>query len=604
MTTLELLAPARNLETGIAALNSGADAVYIGAPLFGARASAGNSIRDIEQLVKYAHLYRAKVYITLNTLLQDSEMDAAVGIARQVHEAGADALIIQDPGLLLAGLPPIALHASTQMHNATPEKVLFLEKAGFKQVVLARELDLTTIRQIRQQTTVTLEFFVHGALCVSYSGHCHLSKALTGRSANRGECAQPCRSYYDVYGRDGTILAKERHILSLKDLNLENDIPGLITAGIGSFKIEGRLKNIHYVKNITAHYRRRIDDFLEKNDGYAKASSGCSSPGFITNPQKTFNRGFTTYFIQGRSPEGLLSGTPRSRGEYIGTATAGGTGWFVLEGNHPLITGDGLLLHHPTGEWSGSRIVGTEKQKIRLAKNQIVEPGTKVYRNDSPLFEKQLRNADTKRKIRAEAHLSEAPDGFMLNIRDEDGIETTSHLKCEKEISTNPATASVNLQSALTRSGNSPFEVRVGRLPDTVYHFRTADLNQFRRNALAAQENKRIESFWPIPCPAPHSSHTFPTGEGMPLIEITNQYARQFYQTHGIDFSRPEYEERNNPPLMTTRLCLRFEMGNCMKSKDFDPVNDPFLLENQGRKLYLAYDCEKCIMHIHQKPVS
>jgi len=604
MTMLELLAPARNLETGIAALHSGADAVYIGAPQFGARASAGNSISDIEQLVKLAHLYRARVYITLNTLLHDHEIEAALKIAWQVYEAGADALIIQDPGLLEAGLPPMALHASTQMHNTTPEKVLFLEKTGFKQVVLARELDLDAIRQIRTKTSITLEFFVHGALCVSYSGHCHLSKALTGRSANRGECAQPCRSYYNVVNKKGKILAKNQHILSLKDLNLADEIPALISAGIGSFKIEGRLKDINYVRNITAHYRKIIDGFIEKNKTCRRASSGSGIPDFITDPHKSFNRGFTKYFLHGDSQTDLLSGTPRSRGEYIGSAAAGGPGWFAIKGSHPLFTGDGVVLHNPDGDWTGSRIAGMAPNKILIEKNITIPPGTEVYRNDSPRFEKQVRNSATKRKIAVEACFTETIDGFCLRLTDEDGIDSSTPWKCEKNISNNPLTARANLQSALTRSGNSPFNVKITGMPGEAFHFKIADLNNLRRNALACHEQHRIQAFLPPPCPVRPTSHPYPFEQEMPVIEITNQYALRFYKNHGVDASRLRDDHKINQPLMTTRLCLRHELGNCIKSSEFDSEKDPFLLENQGKKLYLAYDCKKCIMFIHEKPIN
>ena len=306
-TSLELLSPAGNADIGIAAIDHGADAVYIGAPKFSARADAGVSVADIARLIRHAHLYYAKVYVALNTILTDRELAESLDIIREVYQLGADALIIQDVGLLELDLPPIPLIASTQMHNNTAGKVRFLEAVGFKRVILARELSLSEIADIRRQTSkIELEAFVHGALCVSYSGQCYMSQAVAGRSGNRGVCAQPCRSHYTLIDGDGNVILQNKFLLSLKDLNLMNRIPDLIAAGVTSFKIEGRYKGIEYVKNVTAAYRQAIDRFISGHSDYRKSSSGVSALTFSPDPDRTFNRGYTQYFISGPARKGCL----------------------------------------------------------------------------------------------------------------------------------------------------------------------------------------------------------------------------------------------------------------------------------------------------------
>ncbi|MEN6622884.1 MAG: peptidase U32 family protein, partial [Smithella sp.] len=343
VTSLELLAPAGNADIGIAAINHGADAVYIGAPRFSARAEAGVSIVDITRLVRHAHLYNAKVYIALNTILKNRELEEAGGIIRSVYEEGADGLIIQDAGLLELDIPPIPLIASTQMHNNTAEKIKFLENMGFQRVILARELSLVEIANIRRKTRIELEAFVYGALCVSYSGQCYMSQAITGRSGNRGVCAQPCRSRYSLIDGSGNEIVHNKYLLSLKDLNLINKIPDLVAAGVSSFKIEGRYKGIEYVKNITAACRQAIDRFMSGNSGYRKSSSGLSLLTFSPDPVRTFNRGYTQYFFSGRNEKSASLNTQKSIGQSLGKIIELGKDFFRLAG-HELQNGDGLCF--------------------------------------------------------------------------------------------------------------------------------------------------------------------------------------------------------------------------------------------------------------------
>ena len=346
---IELLAPAKNLACGVAAINHGADAVYIGGPGFSARAAAANSIQDIEQLVGHAHLFGAKVYVALNTIFSDDELEQAVAMCHTLYRIGVDALIIQDTGLLQSDLPPIALHSSTQMNNRTPERVCFWQNVGLEQVVLARELSLSQIREIRAKSSVVLEFFVHGALCVSYSGQCYISEVMAGRSANRGECAQFCRHKFDLKDGDGRLLEKDSYLLSLKDLDLSANLEELIDAGISSLKIEGRLKDEQYVKNVTAYYRKALDKIISERSDLVAASSGVCRFDFSPDPQKSFNRGSTDYFIRKkRNIVGDLR-SPKSKGQLIGRVASIDKSSFVVDTNEKIVNGDGLCFYNRQG---------------------------------------------------------------------------------------------------------------------------------------------------------------------------------------------------------------------------------------------------------------
>ncbi|HXN47484.1 MAG TPA: U32 family peptidase, partial [Bryobacteraceae bacterium] len=418
MTPVELLAPARDLECGIAAIDCGADAVYIGAPRFGARAAAGNTPEDIAALVRHAHKFWARVYVTLNTLLFDDELEPACRLAWQLHEIGVDGLIIQDAGLLECDLPPMPLIASTQMHNHTPERVAFLEHAGLRRAILARELTLDEIRAIRTAApAIELECFVHGALCVCFSGQCLLSYALGGRSGNRGQCAQPCRRAYTLVDAEGRTLASDSHLLSLRDLNLSERLPDLLAAGVTSFKIEGRLKDRTYVANVVSFYRARLDDAMRAATGFERSSSGTSSPGFEPDLAKTFNRGSTTYFLDGRGQSVGSPETPKMTGEEIGRVVNVAPDSFTIDGPVELHPGDGLAFFGTDGHLRGTVVNVFRGRTVFPQKIEGIEPGTAIHRNHDHAFLSQVASARSERRIGVTMTL----DAAALTAVDEDG---------------------------------------------------------------------------------------------------------------------------------------------------------------------------------------
>lgn len=496
MKKIELLSPAKNLEVGIAAINHGADAVYIGGPSFGAREKVGNSIEDIETLCRHAALFDAKVYVTMNTLLFDSELEEARKIAYDCWNAGVDALIVQDMALLNMDMPPIALHASTQCHNIEAEKVKFLEDVGFSQVVLARELSIEQIKDIRSKTTVPLEYFVHGALCVSYSGQCYLSHVIGGRSANRGACAQPCRLAWNLENAEGKRLVSNRHLLSLRDLNNSKNIEELIDAGITSFKIEGRLKDIDYVKNVTAFYRKTIDEIIERRDDLCRSSRGESNPSFYPNPEKSFSRGFTDYFIHGRQKYIDAPYSPKSMGEYIGTIEKVKNKSVTIRTNKELHNGDGLcfldrennllgfnvnaVCRDASMSHSMKHIDTSESRKVagsqshRVIRSQTVTSntdvsmmtrfkieGSKIFRNSDLVWQKEVEKSSGNRKIKIDLRFTDTEDGFALSakLHDEDSEYVTTNISIEKEIANNAEKALENIKNKISQWGDTEFSV-------------------------------------------------------------------------------------------------------------------------------------------------
>ena len=457
--SIELLAPAKTAEIGVEAIKHGADAVYIGAPRFSARASAGNELEDIARLVKYAHFFNARVYVALNTILKDDELDDARSLIFSLYNIGADALIVQDMGILELDIPPIALHASTQADNRSVEKVRFLESVGFSQVVLARELSAEQIRTIADNTTVPLEVFVHGALCVSYSGQCYLSSRMCGRSANRGECAQYCRLPYTLKDADGRTLLKDKYILSLKDLNLSSELGVLLDSGASSLKIEGRLKDMGYVKNVTAYYRNKLDEIFSKDSRYKRASDGKSSFFFIPDAQKSFNRGFSSYFIHGQRSASLCSfDTPKSKGEKIGTVKELSRQSLTVSENLPLNNGDGICYINNDGVFAGFRINKIEGNRVYPTEMPFLRSGTVLYRNYDHEFEKVLSKKSAERYIEVDFDLSETPHGFELTVTDETGISVSEVLNSEKEESRTPQRENIIRQ--LSKLGDTSFVIR------------------------------------------------------------------------------------------------------------------------------------------------
>ena len=602
---IELLAPAKDLACGMAAVNHGADAVYIGAAKFGARSAAGNSLADIETLARYARRFRVKVYVALNTILFDQELNEARQIACDVYRAGADALIIQDMGLLEMDLPPIPLIASTQTHNASVEKLRFLEAVGFQRAILARELSLREIRRIREKTSLELEFFVHGALCVSYSGQCYLSRSMTGRSANRGECAQPCRLPYSLADHTGKIIANEKYLLSLKDLNLSAYLRDLIDAGITSFKIEGRLKDIAYTKNVTAFYRQRIDEILEHDRTLGTTSIGTVHHSFRADPSKTFNRGFTEYFLRRRSKNSVSMHTPKSVGAYLGRIERTGKGYFQLDTEEVLRAGDGICFFDTREILCGTNIERVEGRTIFPSNCEGLENGTALYRNYDHAFAKKLAAGKTKRLIPVRMRFGECTDGFELEVVDEEGVGVRVMTKSEK-VPAQRASAGDTARVQLTKLGDTIYECREIELAwERPYFLPVSVLNALRRGAVvrldierervSARADKRI-----VPNTVPYPCTTLDY-----TANISNAKAEAFYRRHGVTQIEPAFELREEGQrrmLMTTKHCLRHQFGMCTGSKN--ERGEPLFLSNGKAKYRLEFDCIECRMKVVREGIG
>ncbi|MGE5385891.1 MAG: peptidase U32 family protein [Betaproteobacteria bacterium] len=600
---LELISPARNLEFGIEAINHGADAVYIGGPSFGARAAAGNPIDHIAKLAAYAHRYSARVLMTLNTILRDDELESARQLAWQAFDAGVDALILQDMGLLEIDLPSISLHASTQTDNRTPEKVRFLEAVGFSQAVLARELSLDAIRSIAGQTSLRLEFFVHGALCVSYSGRCAISHAFTGRSANRGECAQMCRLPYSLMDGEGRSIASNQHLLSLKDNNQSAHLRALADAGISAFKIEGRLKDLSYVKNVTAHYRRLLDNILDEVPEHRRASSGRCTFYFEPAPKKTFNRGTTDYFLQGRQQDIAEFRTPKFAGEPIGRVTGIAPEYFEIDTGEVMHNGDGLSYFDVTGELHGMRINRVEGNRLFPAEQPSrLVIGTAVQRNHDQEFDRQLAHKSAERRIPVDISLAERADGFSLHLCDEDGNSATANLAHYKEAAKDPLRAETTLRENLGKLGETIFSLQSMTLNvSEAWFIPVSKLNALRRQGIIMLEAARLSNYRrPARRAAVEPPVNFPTATLGPLDNVFNTKARQFYARHGVTDVASAFEcneERSEVSLMLTKHCLRYSFNLCPKqSKGLRP--DPMILWRGNDKLTLRFDCRRCEMHV------
>ncbi|MEJ5153444.1 peptidase U32 family protein [Comamonas sp. MYb396] len=627
---LELLSPARDADIGIEAINHGADAVYIGGPAFGARATAGNDIRDLERLIKHAHRFGSRIFITLNTILRDDELEGARQMAWQVYEAGADALIIQDMGLLELDLPPIQLHASTQSDIRTPEKARFLQDAGLSQIVVARELDLKQIAAVRAATDparTTIEFFVHGALCVAYSGQCYITHAHTGRSANRGDCNQACRLPYEVLDAQGRIIAHEKHVLSMKDNNQSDNLRALIDAGVRSFKIEGRYKDMGYVKNITAHYRKLLDEIIEEREfseaPLARSSSGRTSFSFMPDPDQNFNREFTDYFVNGRKDDIGAFDTPKTPGRAIGWVTKVGENFVELEASSRdtvLHNGDGLCYYDLQKELVGMQINRAESvdakkslwrvfPKDPIAGFKDLRKGLEVNRNRDMAWVRTLDKKSSERRIGLWAQLGQTPDGFALTLTDDDGFVGSASLVQPHQAATDSERAEASLRDQLGRFGTTIFSVHdISLQLDQPWFIPASALNQLRRDAVAALEAAREAGFvrlpraLPVEPPAP-----FPEDTLTYLSNVFNQKAHDFYVKHGvkvIDAAYESKEEEGEVSLMITKHCVRFSMSLCPKqAKGVIGVKgtikaEPLQLINGKEKLTLRFDCKPCEMHV------
>lgn len=611
---IELLSPAKNLEVGMAAVNHGADAVYIGGPGFGAREKASNSIEDIEKLCRHAAIFNAKVYVTLNTLLFDNELEQARKIAWDCYNAGVDALIVQDMALLMMDMPPIGLHASTQCHNITAEKVKFLEDIGFKQVVLARELSINEIKEIRSKTTVPLEFFVHGALCVSYSGQCYLSHVIGHRSANRGACAQPCRLKWNLEDENNNTLITNRHLLSLRDMNNSENIEELIDAGITSFKIEGRLKNADYVKNTTAYYRRVIDKVIERRPDLEPASRGVSTPSFEPNPEKSFSRGFTDYFAHGRQKNIDAPFTPKSMGEYIGEIRKidGKRLTVKLKDGVVLHNGDGLCFLDESNELQGFNVNGVEGGAIlvssalspsrpkRIKERRREEDSSKLYRNFDILWQRSVDASNGNRKITVKLQAVDTLEGLRLSACVDDDIGASVEIKCQKDLAKNPEKAFESIRAKLSQWGDTKFTVESIDIDfKEVYFIPNSVLGDMKRQLIVKLEETLMEHHRVEPCRNASQQADFLTKTLSYSGNVVNSLSRKFYENHGvahIDDGLEKTMPEGEIVLMTTKHCIRYANGMC--AKETGKPATPLFISNEHGRFRLDFDCKKCCMKV------
>ena len=615
---LELLAPAKNADFGIEAINHGADAVYIGGPAFGARAKAPNTVQDIARLVQHAHRFHAEVFVALNTIFHDNELEGVRQLVHQLYDSGVDALIVQDMGLLELDLPPIQLHASTQTDIRTVQKAQFLDQVGFSQIVLARELDIATVRKIADATTANLEYFIHGALCVAFSGQCFISHAHTGRSANRGECSQECRLPYTLEDQKGRIIGKDKHYLSMKDNDQSANLRALIAAGVSSFKIEGRYKDLPYVKNATAHYRQLLDEILEEMPEYSKSSAGHASYTFTPQPEKTFNRSATDYFANGRQADIGAFDTPKFSGEELGKVRKVGKDFIDVATEVELHNGDGVCFFDVHKELVGLRVntvQALDKYTYRLFPNEMpadIRNNTQMYRNRDHAFMRLLEKESAARKIALDAVLYETQDGFALTLTDEQGFSATAQITAEKQPANDVQKAETSLRDNLDKLGNTDFVARDISLELTRFWFLPAStINQLRRDAIAQLTEVRTLGYErPALRAAAEPPAIYPQDTLSYLANVYNQKARDFYHKHGVKLIASAYEaneELDEVPVMITKHCLRFSHGLCPKeAKGVIGVQgtvtaEPMTLISGNDRYTLKFDCKPCEMHVMGK---
>ena len=561
--SLELLAPARDLEIGIAAIQCGADAVYIAGPRFGARVAAGNTIEDVAALCTYAHRFGVRIYATLNTLLTEDELPEAEELIWHYYRAGVDALIVQDYRILDMNLPPMELHASTQTSIRTVEKAVALEKAGFSRIVLERQMSLERVREICRAVSCEVEFFVHGALCMSYSGECYLSEHLAGRSANRGCCAQPCRSLYDVYDADGGIVARQRHILSMKDYRLDSHIPELAAAGVCSFKIEGRLKNASYVKNIVRHYSDLLDEFIARNPEYRRASFGKVEGGFTPDPEITFNRGYTVCFIDGKRGVWNSQDAAKATGKCVGTVRRVdyGKNLVEMETAARIANGDGLMFAGNAGELVGMRVEVARGDSFTVRDASSLRAGMKVYRNLDVCFERELEKNAPRRMLEASVDYHSRLGHTRFTATFCDGSVAAVEFDETAPQALNPERARAMMEGQIGKvSGDIRFSLRKVDT-DKIYSYSSAFLNSVRREL--------AEKYTPLP------------GSSVPFVRG--------------DTSGLERQGDSGGVLMKSKYCVRYELGLCSRKGG---GSGPLYLENNGHRLKLEFDCKNCEMSL------
>jgi collagenase-like PrtC family protease len=606
---VEILSPAKNLVQGMAAINAGADAVYIGAPQFGARTNATNSIEDIEDLVKYAHLFKAQVFVVVNTILYDHELEDCKKLIHQLHAIGVDALIVQDVAVLEMDLPPIVIHASTQANNRDPKHVKFLKDAGMKRVVLARELNLDQIKDISNATDVELEFFVSGALCVSFSGNCYMSIANGERSANRGSCAQNCRLPYNLIDGNGKTLIANSHLLSIKDLDLSDQLPNLIEAGITSFKIEGRLKDMVYVKNNTSFLRKKLDTFLQNNTTYIKASSGRTFYNFEPEMDRSFNRGYTDYFVNKRAEKIGSWESPKSQGQLIGKLLEVKANGYVIENSDLLNNGDGLYFINENGEPDGAQVNIIINNIVVPNTFKSLQPGTIIYRNSDANFNKLVEREDSAiRKIGVTLKFSETNDGFQLLATDEDGHKSISTFESEKELAKNEDSTIPNIKKNLSKTGNTPFIVDdIDVEFSNNWFLPISKINEIRRIVLEQLIEIRVKEYHREEFQITKTDHPYPVSQLDFTYNVSNNLARTFYKRHGVTEIEKAFELQWDPGksrVMTTKYCVKYELGKCARfQRDTmgEKVVEPLTLKHGETEYKLKFNCKPCEMEIWEK---
>ena len=595
---IELLAPARDYDTAVDAIDCGADAVYIGGAKFGARHSATNTIDDIARVAQYAHRFGAKVYATLNTLLFDSELDAAREQALRLIDAGVDALIVQDMAYCRMGLP-IELHASTQTNCVTAEKVQFFEEVGFARAILERSLSKEQIRAIHRATTIELEAFVHGAICVSQSGRCFFSRSTSERSGNRGECSQPCRLEYDLCNEQGDIIIKGKHLLSVRDLDLSARLGEMIDEGITSFKIEGRLKDRTYVRNIVTLYRRLLDSEIAKRNDVERSSVGRSAVEFEPNASRSFTRGATEYFFDGKCRGVASFDTPKAVGERIGRVRQVDRRGLLLDSKHDLATGDGVCFV-VNGSLVGTNVVGVEGERVQLNRYDGVKVGVELFRNYNRLFSQAVERSRIKRTIAADLALEFADGGITLSATDEEGVMASVSVECATEEARDVVKGEEALRRQLMRSGDTMFEVR----EVTIKNLRFAPMSvvgALRREVLEKLENDRVYRY-SIKKIEPFIEKRYvkyPVAQLFPQDNVTNRLAREFYADHGVAEIAEGLDCRTSTvgeQVVVSDYCIRREIGECLLERP--RLKGDLYLVRGTKKYRLCFDCKKCQMKI------
>ncbi len=602
MKRIELLAPAKDLRSGKIAIDYGADAVYIGAERFGARSGATNSMSDVAELARYAHLFGAKLYVTMNTIIYDDELDEAKRQAENAWQAGADALIVQDMAMLELDLPPIELHASTQTFALRADRVEFLAKSGFSRVILERAVSLDEIREIRKHTDVELEAFVHGAICVGFSGQCYFSQTMMGRSGNRGQCAQPCRWTYNLLDQDFNRLIEDKHLLSVRDLNMSEYVGDLIDAGITSFKVEGRLKDENYVKNTVAYYRQHIDRVIAKRDDCERSSFGRSEVMFEPAPEKTFTRGFTDWFISGKMDKVAEFNTPKATGAYLGRVKCLINKSFELDTKEVLTAGDGICFKDSRSGFSGTNVNRVEGKIVYPNKMDGIEVGTEIYRNFDKSFADMLTRDVTLRRLDVSMHVGGRIGEVVLKAEDTRGNSSEVVLNGDMDIAKNRERMEMTVRSQLAKSGDTPFEVKHISVDfaDSMPFLTAATLNGFRRQVLTKLESTILNNYARTERVVTDEKSAYPQSTLDFRANVVNHLSEKFYRERGVTNIQSGYEllsDYAGAVVMTSRYCIRRECGMCLKNPK-TKYRGKLFIENNFHTFELKFDCANCEMSL------